>query len=64
MEGYRLYTVVPRLVSFVDDLTNVYVRYNRKRLKVRGGWCLVPSCTGHMACPHPPLPQAGLEAEM
>jgi isoleucyl-tRNA synthetase len=37
MEGYRLYTVVPRLVAFVDGLTNVYVRYNRKRLKVGGG---------------------------
>eukprot|EP00878_Enallax_costatus_P006321 GHUV01006628.1.p1 GENE.GHUV01006628.1~~GHUV01006628.1.p1 ORF type:complete len:1026 (+),score=376.00 GHUV01006628.1:134-3211(+) len=33
MEGYRLYTVVPRLVSFIDQLTNIYVRYNRKRLK-------------------------------
>jgi isoleucyl-tRNA synthetase len=35
MEAYRLYTVVPRLVSFIDQLTNIYVRYNRKRLKVR-----------------------------
>eukprot|EP00879_Flechtneria_rotunda_P010867 GHRR01011357.1.p1 GENE.GHRR01011357.1~~GHRR01011357.1.p1 ORF type:complete len:1070 (+),score=427.67 GHRR01011357.1:521-3730(+) len=35
MEGYRLYTVVPRLVSFIDQLTNIYVRYNRRRL--RGG---------------------------
>ena len=33
MAAYRLYTVVPRLVKFVDDLTNVYVRYNRRRLK-------------------------------
>jgi isoleucyl-tRNA synthetase len=33
MEAYRLYTVVPRLVSFIDQLTNIYVRYNRKRLK-------------------------------
>lgn len=33
MEAYRLYTVVPRLVKFIDSLTNVYVRYNRKRLK-------------------------------
>jgi hypothetical protein len=31
----RLYIVVPRLVSFIDQLTNIYVRYNRKRLKVR-----------------------------
>lgn len=33
MEGYRLYTVVPFLVRFIDNLTNIYVRYNRKRLK-------------------------------
>ncbi|KAL4432409.1 hypothetical protein ABPG77_001708 [Micractinium sp. CCAP 211/92] len=33
MEAYRLYTVVPYLVRFIDSLTNVYVRYNRKRLK-------------------------------
>jgi hypothetical protein len=34
MEAYRLYTVVPYLVKFVDSLTNIYVRYNRRRLKV------------------------------
>ncbi|KAG2485316.1 hypothetical protein HYH03_015989 [Edaphochlamys debaryana] len=33
MRAYRLYTVVPYLVKFIDSLTNVYVRYNRKRLK-------------------------------
>nr|KAF6484903.1 hypothetical protein HJG63_006536 [Rousettus aegyptiacus] len=33
MAAYRLYTVVPRLVKFVDLLTNWYVRMNRKRLK-------------------------------
>ena len=37
MKGYRLYTVVPRLVKFVDNLTNWYVRMNRKRLKGTGG---------------------------
>ena len=31
---YRLYTVVPRLVRFIDQLTNWYVRFNRKRIKV------------------------------
>lgn len=31
--AYRLYTVVPRLIKFVDNLTNWYVRMNRKRLK-------------------------------
>ena len=35
--AYRLYTVVPRLVKFVDHLTNWYVRMNRKRLKGDGG---------------------------
>lgn len=33
MDAYRLYTVVPRLVRFIENLTNVYVRFNRKRLK-------------------------------
>ncbi|KAG1682597.1 Isoleucine--tRNA ligase, cytoplasmic [Nymphon striatum] len=33
MAAYRLYTVVPRLVKFIDNLTNWYVRSNRKRLK-------------------------------
>ena len=37
MEGYRLYTVVPRLVAFIGQLTNVYVRYNRSRLKGKNG---------------------------
>jgi isoleucyl-tRNA synthetase len=31
MEAYRLYAVVPRLVSFIDDLTNWYVRRSRAR---------------------------------
>jgi isoleucyl-tRNA synthetase len=31
MEAYRLYSVVPRLVSFIDDLTNWYVRRSRER---------------------------------
>lgn len=33
MDAYRLYTVVPVLVKFIDNLTNIYVRYNRRRLK-------------------------------
>ena len=37
MQAYRLYTVVPFLVKFIDNLTNIYVRYNRKRLKGRNG---------------------------
>lgn len=37
MGAYRLYTVVPVLVAFIDSLTNIYVRYNRGRLKGRGG---------------------------
>ncbi|XP_059572023.1 isoleucine--tRNA ligase, cytoplasmic isoform X1 [Alligator mississippiensis] len=37
MAAYRLYTVVPRLVKFVDILTNWYVRMNRRRLKGESG---------------------------
>jgi len=37
MAAYRLYTVVPRLVRFGDQLTNWYVRMNRRRLKGEGG---------------------------
>uniref|UniRef100_A0AAR2JLN9 isoleucine--tRNA ligase n=1 Tax=Pygocentrus nattereri TaxID=42514 RepID=A0AAR2JLN9_PYGNA len=37
MEAYRLYTVVPKLVKFVDMLTNWYVRTNRRRLKGESG---------------------------
>lgn len=33
MEGYRLYTVVPRLLKHIDDTTNWYIRFNRNRLK-------------------------------
>jgi len=33
MAAYRLYTVVPRLMKFIDNLTNWYVRFNRKRLR-------------------------------
>ncbi len=31
MEAYRLYNVVPRLVRFIDDLTNWYIRSSRSR---------------------------------
>lgn len=37
MAAYRLYTVVPRLTKFIDNLTNWYVRMNRKRLKGEQG---------------------------
>uniref|UniRef100_A0A646QD90 Isoleucine--tRNA ligase, cytoplasmic n=1 Tax=Hemiscolopendra marginata TaxID=943146 RepID=A0A646QD90_9MYRI len=37
MSLYRLYTVVPTLIKFIDNLTNWYVRFNRKRLKGEGG---------------------------
>lgn len=36
MGAYRLYTVVPRLVQFLESLTNVYVRLNRTRLRGQG----------------------------
>ena len=31
MEGYYLYEVIPPLISFIDELTNWYVRSNRRR---------------------------------
>jgi isoleucyl-tRNA synthetase len=31
MEEYRLYAVVPRLLSFIDTLTNWYIRLSRRR---------------------------------
>lgn len=34
LQAYRLYTVAPFLVKFIENLTNIYVRFNRKRLKV------------------------------
>ncbi|XP_022651088.1 isoleucine--tRNA ligase, cytoplasmic-like isoform X1 [Varroa destructor] len=37
MKAYRLYTVVPRLLKYIDNLTNWYVRMNRKRLKGNDG---------------------------
>lgn len=36
MRCYRLYTVVPGLLKYLDNLTNWYVRMNRKRLKGDG----------------------------
>ncbi|KZF25216.1 isoleucyl-tRNA synthetase [Xylona heveae TC161] len=33
MAAYRLYTVVPRLLALIDNTTNWYIRFNRKRLK-------------------------------
>jgi isoleucyl-tRNA synthetase len=37
MAAYRLYTVVPRLLLFIEGLTNWYVRMNRSRLKGKFG---------------------------
>lgn len=33
MKAYRLYTIVPRLFKFIDELTNWYIRFNRKKFK-------------------------------
>jgi isoleucyl-tRNA synthetase len=35
--AYRLYTVIPRLLDLISDLTNWYIRFNRSRLKGSGG---------------------------
>jgi isoleucyl-tRNA synthetase len=37
MAAYRLYTVIPRLLDLVGDLTNWYIRFNRSRLKGQEG---------------------------
>jgi isoleucyl-tRNA synthetase len=37
MANYRLYTVVPKLVEFLELLTNWYVRLNRPRLRGERG---------------------------
>ncbi|PYI13347.1 isoleucyl-tRNA synthetase,cytoplasmic [Aspergillus japonicus CBS 114.51] len=37
MAGYRLYTVVPRLLGLIDNTTNWYIRFNRRRLKGENG---------------------------
>ena len=37
MAAYRLYTIVPRLLSLIDELTNWYIRFNRSRLKGEDG---------------------------
>ena len=33
MESYKLYNVLPLLLKFLDELTNWYVKLNRKRIK-------------------------------
>eukprot|EP00945_MAST-04E_sp_MAST-4E-sp1_P006114 g6114.t1 len=37
MKAYRLYTVIPALVKFIEQLTKWYVRLNRPRLKGSDG---------------------------
>lgn len=37
MVCYRLYTVVPRLLGLIDNTTNLYIRFNRKRLRGKYG---------------------------
>lgn len=37
MGAYRLYTIIPRLLDLIDELTNWYIRFNRKRLKGEDG---------------------------
>lgn len=37
MKEYKLYAVVPKLLNFIDELTNWYIRFNRRRLKGESG---------------------------
>ena len=41
MAAYRLYTVVPALLEMIENLTNWYIRLNRRRLKGESG---IQSC--------------------
>ncbi|MBI2608896.1 MAG: isoleucine--tRNA ligase [Deltaproteobacteria bacterium] len=36
MKAYKLYNVVPALLDFIEELTNTYIRFNRKRFWVEG----------------------------
>lgn len=36
MLKYRLYNVVPAILDFIEDLTNTYIRFNRKRFWEQG----------------------------
>jgi isoleucyl-tRNA synthetase len=36
MAGYRLYNVIPALLHFIEDLTNWYIRLNRRRFWEEG----------------------------
>lgn len=36
MEGYRLYNVVPALLQFIEELTNTYIRFNRRHFWADG----------------------------
>jgi isoleucyl-tRNA synthetase len=36
MAAYRLYNVVPALLSFIEDLTNTYIRFNRSHFWQEG----------------------------
>ncbi|EEB08391.1 cytoplasmic isoleucine-tRNA ligase Irs1 [Schizosaccharomyces japonicus yFS275] len=37
MSVYRLYTVVPQLLGLIEEMTNWYIRFNRRRLKGEDG---------------------------
>lgn len=54
MEAYRLYTVVPRLLKMVDDVTNWYIRFNRNRLKGQSTSNANPVTNGVQANGAPP----------
>merc|ERR1712013_154745 len=50
MEAYRLYTVLPRLLTFIDLLCNTYVRMNRTRLRGQQGEAEARSSTRALFC--------------
>jgi len=44
MEAYRLFTTVPRILAFVEQLTNWYIKLNRPRLQRKGDDTSVDDC--------------------
>ncbi|KAJ8606264.1 hypothetical protein MRB53_041086 [Persea americana] len=56
MAAYRLYTVVPRLLGLIDNTTNWYIRFNRRRLKGELG-ITQSTCASSPTSPRPCAPK-------
>jgi len=49
MEAYRLYTTVPRILEFMEDLTNWYIKLNRARLQRKADTSSLDDCLTALA---------------